>query len=80
MSKIYTVWGDYGYVDETVLFTSTSEKEAIQWAKNYVRDGDMGGYDVIDVAYHAADNEFITVYTFRKPEFDDDDEGLIDEW
>jgi len=79
MSKTYTVWGDYGYVTETELFTSPSEKEAIDWAKDYVIDGDTGGYDVIEVAYHTDDGEYHTVYTFQKTDFEDTD-NIVDEW
>ena len=75
--ETYTVYGDYGYTDETELFTSTSEQEAIDWAKNYVRDGDTGGYMVIEVAYHATTGEYQTVYTYQKS---DSDEFVIDEW
>lgn len=79
MSKTYTVYGDYGYITETALFESQKEQEAIEWLKNYVRDGDTGGYEVLEVAYHAPDGEYMTVFTYQRSDFEDD-EDLIDEW
>ena len=61
----YTVYGDYGYVDETVLFESNSRDEAVRWAERYVRRGDTGGYGVIEVASFAEDGEYLTHWVFQ---------------
>lgn len=74
---LYTVFGDYGYTSETVLFESNDRKAAVEWAKNYVKAGDTGSYDVMDAAYFAEDGEYITLFTYR---CEQDDESLVDEW
>jgi len=61
----YTVYGDYGYISETVLFVSTSRNEAVRWAERYVRHGDTGGYGVIEVASFATDGEYLPHWVFQ---------------
>ena len=72
----YTVYGDYGYANETVLHTSTSRLDAIEWAKEYA-EWDNDEYEVIEVGYHAEDGEYVTVFTDRRV---NEEECLIDEW
>ncbi len=74
LKKDYGVYGDYGYVTENLLFESNSVNEAIAWAENYTRFGDMGGYSVIEVAWFAKDGTYETTWT-RNAE----DENLYDE-
>lgn len=71
----FKVYGDYGYTSECELFESDSQNEAVRWANNYVKDG-FGGYDIIDVAYFAADGEYNTVLTLRSGDYiEDEDES-----
>jgi hypothetical protein len=46
---IYTVYGDYATESENILFSSKYLFEAIDFVKGYIRWGDMGGYEVIEV-------------------------------
>ena len=60
MSREYIVYGDYGYTSETELYKTTSLKAATQWAERYCNREDMGGFNVVEVAYHADNGEYIT--------------------
>ena len=55
----YHVYGDYGFESECELESFSSYNGAIHWAKGYVRGGDMGGYNRIDVLSFADDGEAI---------------------
>lgn len=46
---IYTVYGNYGTESENVLFNTEYLSDAIEFAKRYIRWGDFGGYEVIEV-------------------------------
>ena len=74
MSREYTVYGDYGYTSETELYRTTSLKAAIHWAERYCQREDMGGFNVVEVAYHADDGEYITEWTKHS------NENLVDEF
>jgi len=56
---MYKIYGDYGFVTETLLAEFELLSEAIRWAEAYTKD-DLGGYDRIEVARHAADGEYVT--------------------
>lgn len=71
----YIVYGDYGYVSEQELHTSLSNNDAVRWAKNYCRR-DTGGYNIIEVAYFAADGEYVPVWRTEA----DEDELVHDEF
>lgn len=58
---MYEVYGDYGYSSEELLAEFEDRTEAVRWADQYVRNGDLGGYSVIEVAYFADDGEYVTV-------------------
>jgi hypothetical protein len=60
MSREYTVYGDYGYATETELYTTNSLKKATEWAQRYCERDDMGGFDIVEVAYHNEDGEYMT--------------------
>lgn len=64
----YQVYGNYGYLGECLLFESNSLNRAIAWATGYVRQGDFGGYSVIDVASFTKDGEFVTHWTKAEEE------------
>ena len=57
--RTYFVYGDYGYVSECELYTTNNLQEAKDFATNYTRWGDFGGYNVIEVAWFADDGEYI---------------------
>lgn len=79
---MFKVYGDYGYVSETLLFETASLSEAVQWAKNYTRF-DMGGFNVVEVARFLDDGEYTTEWVIsydEAEEFEDwDYEGVLHE-
>lgn len=58
----FQIFGDYATVDETVLEQFNSLDEAIRWVHGFVRGGNFGGYDNIQVIRFAEDDEAITEY------------------
>ena len=70
----FHVYGDYGYTSECELYSHKSRDFAQRWAEGYTRSGDMGGYDVIEVAYFAEDGEYVVVWRMdaEDPEFEND--------
>lgn len=71
----FKVYGDYGYQSECELHESDSQNAAVRWLTEYVRQGDTGGYNILEVAYFANDGEYVTVHTIRANESDDGDDG-----
>lgn len=69
---MYKIYGDYGYTSETLLEESDIRYSAIQWAERYVKGGDLGGYSVIEVGWHAADGEWIVERRFEAEDVEDD--------
>lgn len=61
----FKVYGDYGYVSECELFESDSQNEAVRWATQYTKDGDFGGYNIIEVAFFYPNGEYETVLTMN---------------
>ena len=61
MNTFY-VYGDYGYESECELYSHKSRDYAQRWAEGYTRNGDKGGYDVIEVAYFDNDGEYIVLW------------------
>ena len=55
---MYKVYGDYGYVNETLLESFQSLDEAVRWMNSYVEDNSMGGYNLIEVAWFNKNNEY----------------------
>jgi len=68
----YYVYGDYGYASECELHSQTSAEYAMRWAEGYTRNGDMGGYEVIEVAYFDDDGEYKVLWRMdaEDPEFE----------
>lgn len=56
---MYYVYGDYGTAAENELHQEATQAEAIRWANRYVRRGDFGGYDRIEVASFDADGKYV---------------------
>jgi hypothetical protein len=71
MTKFY-VYGDYGYTTEQELHSQPSAEYAKQWAEGYTRWGDMGGYNVIEVAYFDEEGEYVVIWRMdaEDPEFE----------
>jgi len=55
----YFAYGDYGYKSECLLAEFNSASEGIRWLDNYTRDGDLGGYSVIEIASFAESGEYV---------------------
>lgn len=70
----YKVYGDYGYNSECELFSTNNLAEAKQFARNYTRWGDMGGYNCIEVAWFADDGEYMTELAIRADGIDEFEE------
>lgn len=49
---MYKVYGNFGDRSEAVLYACDNLDEATQWASEYVRWGDYGGYSIIEVVSH----------------------------
>lgn len=76
----YQVYGDYGYVSQNLLEEFDSVTEAIRWAESYCSD-DLGGYSVVEVAWFAADGEYMVDWARRADEYDDDGQpSEMEEW
>lgn len=57
------VYGDYGYVNETLLAEGFhSIDEAVHWVQDYHQQHGMNGANVIEVATFADDGEYITYW------------------
>jgi len=46
---VYSVYGDYGTDSECILFQSELLSDALSFGRGYIRNGDFGGYSVIEV-------------------------------
>lgn len=57
--RTYYVYGDYGYDSENELYETNNLQEAKDFARNYTRWGDMGGYNCIEVAWFTEDGEYV---------------------
>ena len=58
--RTYYVFGDYGYESECELYSTNNLQEAKDFARNYTRWGDFGGYNIIEVAWFNEDGEYMT--------------------
>lgn len=66
--KTYYVFGDYGYESECELYSTNNLQEAKDFARNYTRWGDFGGYNIIEVAWFNEDGEYIEELIIRADE------------
>jgi hypothetical protein len=55
----YFAFGDYGYNSQCQLAEFNSASEGIRWLDNYTRDGDLGGYSVIEIASFSDNGEYV---------------------
>ena len=60
MENHVKVYGDYGYESECLLHECNTVGQATAWLARYTRNGDMGGYKVLEIATFAEDGEYIT--------------------
>lgn len=72
MAKNFKVYGDYGYESEQLLEEFDTLSEAIRWATGYTKDGDLGGYNQIEIASFASDGEYMTHWKVWIEKQDDD--------
>jgi cytosine/adenosine deaminase-related metal-dependent hydrolase len=81
--RVYYVYGDYGYTSEQELYDTPNLQEALDFARNYTRWGDMGGYNCIEVAWFADDGEYmeeLRILADDEDGFDADIYGEEPEW
>jgi hypothetical protein len=57
--KTIFAYGDYGYNTECVLAEFNSVAEGKRWLNGYIRDGNMGGYKMIEIASIAENGEYV---------------------
>jgi len=57
---MYKIYGDYGYIAETLLEEFNDFGDAVHWVEGYISDGDFGGYNVVEIATFADNNEYVT--------------------
>lgn len=76
---MYKIYGDYGYVSETLLEQFNDFGDAVHWCENYCADGDTGGYAMIEIATHAEDGEYVVERRWDAEErfFDDEDQAIF---
>jgi len=55
---MFKVYGDYGYITETLLEEFDDFDSAVRWVEGYTKGGDFGGHMIIEVAQFA-DDEFV---------------------
>ena len=55
---MYKIYGDYGYVSETLLAEFDNLDQAKSWCEDYLQDGDFGGYNLIEIATFSANGEY----------------------
>jgi hypothetical protein len=87
-TTMYKIYGDYGYRTECLLHETESLPAAERWVDGYTQSGDMGGYNIIEVARFDARDEYVVEYMVQADGFDyadefyegDDDFALIDEF
>jgi hypothetical protein len=75
---MYYVYGDYGYSSENCLAEFDTLAQAKLWFDKYTRNGDLGGYDVLEVASFADDGEYL-VHERRDSEMYGEDDFYYDE-
>lgn len=58
----YQIYGDYALVTETLLEEFDNKAEAIRWVQGYTKQGDLGGYESIEVMRILESGESLTIY------------------
>jgi hypothetical protein len=58
----YQIYGDYGFSGEAFLEEFERLDDAVDWVERYTRDGDMCGYNRIEVVDFDGDGELIVYY------------------
>ena len=80
---MFKIYGDYGYVSECLLRECETRTEAELWIDGYTRDGDLGGYNIIEAGCFEEDGKFVVFERVESMEDfyeADDDFVLIDEF
>ena len=65
----YTVYLNYGYDDETVLYESDNLEQAIAWADDHT-DSEIGPGDMMEVAWFNSDDEFVSEWIMSYEDMD----------
>jgi hypothetical protein len=69
--QILGIWGDRAHRSETRLEQFDTVAEATRWVDGYIKSGDFGGYDTIEVIEFTRDGGAITHYLASSIEEDD---------
>jgi len=79
---MFKIYGDYGYTTENLLEEFDTYEEAERWVEGYIRWGDFGGYDVIEIAFFDEHGEYIMERRYDKEDFyeGDDDFALMEDF
>lgn len=66
---MFKIYGDYGYVSETLLEELNSFNEAKDWVEKYIADGDFGGYNIIEIAQFHESGEYLVEKRYDATDF-----------
>jgi hypothetical protein len=67
----YQIYGDYALVTETLLEEFDNKAEAIRWVQGYIKHGDLGGYESIEVMRILESGESVTIHLVQSEELID---------
>lgn len=71
----YKIYGDYGYVSECLLHEEDERLDALAWTAKYTRGGDLGGYNLVEVAYFD-DDEYVPIMVYRQEDFVEEEDDI----
>ena len=69
---LFDVYGDYGYVNEDLLRQFDNLEDARRYVDNIAADGDLRGFDRIEVVSFTADGEVVPHYEVNLEDLEDD--------
>lgn len=75
----YQIYGDYGFSGEALLEEFEDLNAAVEWVEGYTDDGDMGGYERIEIVTFNGDGELVVHYSLNAEDLEGDWDGQPDE-
>jgi len=59
---MFKIYGDYGYIAETLLEEFDNFDSAVRWVDGYISNGDFGGHMLIEVIeFDDNDKPYVTL-------------------
>ena len=67
----YKIFGDYGYISETLLTEFDTLQAAVDWLLTYEAEtfGSLGGFHVVEIATFTDSGEYVTHETLRAEDY-----------